>query len=102
MNFKDKIQEILENRQKEYGDAKTSFSNIARRLTHLLGIPITPEQAIKCMIEVKRARLDYNPTHEDSLIDIICYEILLCELNMRELNKPDSSIPLKTSQALDS
>jgi hypothetical protein len=87
MNFDQIVQLILRVRGEEYGPAKESFTNIARRWCKVLGVDVTPEQVINCMIELKKARLDYNPTHNDSKFDIAGYEKLLAELKRAELSE---------------
>ena len=76
----DKANCVLKERRIQYGSPLASFTTIAQRWSQVLGIPISPEQAIRRMIEVKRARLDYNPHHEDSQIDIIGYQRCLDEI----------------------
>lgn len=60
-------------RQKDYGDAKTNHENIARIWSVTLGIEVTYQQVIQCMVGVKLARLANSPDHEDSYIDIAGY-----------------------------
>jgi translation initiation factor 2 alpha subunit (eIF-2alpha) len=79
----EKIQQLLEIRKAQYGDPYAAFSNIAKRWSHVLGISVTPQQTILCMIELKKARLDYNPQHEDSKLDILGYQLCLQEINQK-------------------
>lgn len=43
----------------------------------ILGIDVTPNQAIKCMIGVKLSRLTETPDHQDSIDDIADYTLCL-------------------------
>lgn len=73
-------------RQSDYGDKLTNFSQIAMlwqaTLAHKLppGVRITPEDVAICMMQVKIARLAKSPDHKDSIMDIAgyagCYSIL--------------------------
>ncbi len=60
-------------RQKDYGPARENHENIARFWSAVLGIPITPEQVVLCMIGLKMARLSHSPNHRDSWVDIAGY-----------------------------
>lgn len=98
------IQALVEERRKQYGDPAQAFDNIVKRWSNVLGIPITPHQAIKCMIELKRARLDYNPNHEDSIHDIQGYELCLEEINNSLAHPPQAIFQgdrIKAGEAID-
>ena len=60
-------------RQKDYGDAKTNHERIAQIWSVTLGVPVTWQQVVQCMVGVKLARLANTPDHEDSYIDIAGY-----------------------------
>jgi len=60
-------------RRKAYGDAKTNHETIARFWSVILGIEVTYQQVIQCMVAVKLARLNNSPDHADSWIDIAGY-----------------------------
>ena len=71
---------VLEERRDDYGDPTEQFQAIAARWSITLGQPITPAQVALCMIDLKLARLTYDPRHTDSMIDVIGYAALLREV----------------------
>ena len=71
---------VLEERRDDYGDPAEQFKAIAARWTITLGTPVTPAQVALCMIDLKLARLAYDPGHVDSLVDVISYAALLREV----------------------
>lgn len=76
-------------RQADYGDKRTNFSQIAMLWQGTLafklqpGQAITPEDVALCMMQVKIARLAKSPDHKDSIVDIAgyagCYDYLQAE-----------------------
>ena len=71
---------VLEERRDDYGDPAEQFRAIADRWSITLGTPITPSQVALCMIDLKLARLAYDPGHVDSMVDVIGYAALLREV----------------------
>ena len=71
---------VLEERRDESGDPAEQFRAIADRWSITLGTPITPSQVALCMIDLKLARLAYDPGHIDSMVDVIGYAALLREV----------------------
>jgi len=71
---------VLEERRDDYGDPVEQFRAIADRWSITLGTPITPSQVALCMIDLKLARLAYDPGHIDSIVDVIGYAALLREV----------------------
>ena len=71
---------VLEERRDDYGDAADQFLAIAARWSITLGMPVTPAQVALCMIDLKLARLTYDPRHIDSVVDVIGYAALLREV----------------------
>lgn len=71
---------VLEERRDDYGDPAEQFRAIADRWSITLGMPITPAQVALCMIDLKLARLAYDPGHVDSLVDVIGYAALMREV----------------------
>ena len=71
---------VLEERRDDYGDPADQFKAIAARWSITLGIPVSPAQVALCMIDVKLARLAYDPRHTDSVVDVIGYAALLREV----------------------
>ena len=70
---------IIAERGKAYGDVTESMSEVAARWSVTLRQTVTPAQVILCMIDLKLTRLRHDPTHRDSLLDIIGYTALLPE-----------------------
>jgi len=71
---------VLEERRDDYGEAADQFKAIAARWSITLGMPVTPVQVALCMIDLKLARLTYDPRHIDSVVDVIGYAALLREV----------------------
>jgi hypothetical protein len=65
-----KVDDVLSNRENEYGDALENFETIGKIWGALLGIdPIKPWEVALMMDSLKTVRLFRNPTHEDSWLD---------------------------------
>jgi hypothetical protein len=60
-------------RGKTYSHPFEDFSRTAKIWSAILGVEVTPEQAVLCMIGVKMSRLCATPGHHDSLVDIPGY-----------------------------
>jgi hypothetical protein len=71
---------VLEERRDEYGEAADQFKAIAARWSITLDMPVSPAQVALCMIDLKLARLAYDPRHVDSIVDVIGYAALLREV----------------------
>jgi len=71
---------IIAERRATYGDPATSMATVAARWSVTLGRHVTPAEVMLCMIDLKLARLAHDPTHRDSLVDIIGYAALLPEV----------------------
>jgi Domain of unknown function (DUF6378) len=76
----DEAEAILAMREAAYGDPVRSFAVIAARWSLTLGKQVTPAQVALCMIDLKLARLGNDPTHRDSVVDVIGYAALLPEV----------------------
>jgi hypothetical protein len=77
-------QDILEDRELDYGPSCKSFKKIAKSWSLFLDKEITPQQVAIMMIYFKLARLSYNPDHFDTHVDIIGYTTLLNNIKGRE------------------
>jgi hypothetical protein len=65
-----KVNEVLNNRQIEYGSAHTNFAQVGRGWGALLGIDDIPAWQVALMMDFfKSVRCSVNPAHEDSWID---------------------------------
>ena len=71
---------IIQQRGKNYGDARANMTETARRMSLTLGVPVTPATVCLLMLDVKLARLRATPTHLDSIFDIMGYASLLAEI----------------------
>jgi hypothetical protein len=71
---------IIAERGAAYGDAAASMSAVAERWSITLGHAVTPAQVVLCMIDLKLTRLARDPTHQDSLVDVIGYAALMPEV----------------------
>lgn len=76
----DHAAQVLEMRAEVYGPADTSLQAIAARWSLTLGRPVTSAQVVLCMIDLKLVRLTHDPTHRDSLVDVIGYAALMPEV----------------------
>ena len=72
--------DIIAERGAAYGDVAASMSAIAERWSITLGHAVTPAQVVLCMIDLKLTRLAHDPTHHDSVLDVIGYAALLPEV----------------------
>jgi Domain of unknown function (DUF6378) len=71
---------IVDRRRRTYGQPTELFEQVARRWSLVLGVNITPAQAMLCLVDLKVARLTHDPGHLDSIIDIAGYAGCLAEL----------------------
>lgn len=71
---------IVEERGQSYGDATTLFNQIAKRWSLTLGVQVSAEQVVLCMLDLKLARLSNDPTHVDSMVDVAGYAAVLAEV----------------------
>lgn len=87
---------IYGDRQDQYGDALTSFGNIADGWSVIAGTEITAEQVCMMMGWLKMMRLLNQPTHHDSVVDLAgyagCYEKVLKAREARVTVK-DEGVP---------
>ena len=79
-NVLERANEIVQERGKSYGTPYDDFSKTAKMWSAILGIEITPDQCIKCMIAVKLSRLSATPQHQDSIDDLAGYTWCLDEV----------------------
>ena len=75
--FLDEAERLINGpRAKEYGPAKFNHERIAKIWSVILGIEVTAQQVVACMVGVKLARLAESMEHDDTWIDIIGYAAL--------------------------
>ncbi len=74
MSKNDKLQEVLDSREAEYGNALENFERIGKVWGALLNIEPIPAYQIALMMDsLKTVRLFNNPTHNDSWVDKLGY-----------------------------
>jgi hypothetical protein len=78
--FLDSVKTILEVRGQAYGEPTLHWEKVAHRWSNVIGKPITTNEAIRCMMELKLERLIETPGHLDSIADIVGYAAILYEL----------------------
>lgn len=71
---------IVEERGQSYGDAAILFNQIAKRWSLTLGVDVSAEQVVLCMLDLKLARLSNDPTHIDSMVDVAGYAAVLADV----------------------
>ena len=73
-------EQVLAARGTEYGPAGASLSALSTRWSQTLGVPVSPVQVAVCLIDLKLVRLAHDPSHRDSLVDVIGYAALAAEV----------------------
>jgi hypothetical protein len=71
---------IVAERRVIYGEPVELFQQVAKRWSLVLGVDVTPAQAMLCLIDIKVARLTHDPRHLDSITDIAGYAGCLAEV----------------------
>ena len=71
---------VIADRRASYGDPAASMTTVAARWSITLGRPVTSAEVMLCMIDLKLTRLAQDPTHRDSIVDVIGYAALLPEV----------------------
>jgi len=72
---------VLDDRRAAYGPPMEAMAAIAARWSLTLERPITPAEVVLCMIDLKLARLQHDPTYRDGVTDVIGYAALLPEVS---------------------
>ena len=70
----------LAERGERYGPPQPLFENAAKRWSLTLGVEVSAGQVITCLIDLKLARLNNNPGHQDSILDVAGYAAILNEI----------------------
>ena len=76
----DRASAVVGHRRGTHGAPDSVFERVATRWSQVLGTTVTPAQVVICLLDLKIARLAHDPTHCDSLVDMIGYSVLLHEL----------------------
>lgn len=79
------LNSILDEREKEYGDALENFEKIGKIWGALLGLdkPIPPYQVALLMDSLKTVRVFKTPQHTDSWVDKLGYIKHAIEIEMK-------------------
>jgi hypothetical protein len=72
----DNIEELLEQRAKDYGDPEAFMQQLSGVWSSMLGVNITPNQCVSMMIAFKAIRSCNNPNHLDSFKDAAGYSTI--------------------------
>ena len=64
---------LVTRRRREYGEPAELFAQVARRWSLVLGVEVSPAQVALCLIDLKLARLERDPAHHDSIVDLAGY-----------------------------
>jgi hypothetical protein len=73
--------DIVTRRRREYGEPVDVFGDIAKRWSLVLGVEVSPAQAVLCLLDVKMARLSQDPKHLDSIVDVAGCAAVLREVS---------------------
>jgi hypothetical protein len=73
----DRVGEILADRGKTYGDSDSQYAALAARWSTVLGIPISPAQALMMLIDMKLVRAFNGAPNRDTIDDIVGYACVL-------------------------
>jgi Domain of unknown function (DUF6378) len=71
---------LVARRRRDYGAPVDLFERVAVRWSQVLGIKVTPAQAVLCLIDLKVVRVSRDPKHLDSITDIAGYAGILAEV----------------------
>lgn len=64
--------EVIDRRQK-YGEPAAMYAEIARRWSIELGTDVTAHDVVRCLLQMKMARMKANPHHRDTTVDVAGY-----------------------------
>jgi hypothetical protein len=76
----ERASDAVARRRGTYGQPIDLFEHVATRWSLVLGINVTPAQAVLCLIDLKVARLTHDPRHLDSITDVAGYAGCLAEM----------------------
>jgi len=89
--------DVISERQQSYGDPISAMAAVAARWSITLGVRITAEQVVLCLIDLKLTRLCHDPRHYDSAVDLAAYTALLqdvgrCGRNLKSDGGEESDV----------
>ena len=77
LSMSERIEALIKERGRMYGDAIDNFTAVGRGWGAILGVDDIPPYQIALMMDwLKTVRCAYNPTHEDSWQDKLGYSEL--------------------------
>lgn len=79
-NLLQRALQTFEERRAEYGSAERNMVQVAKRWSLVLGQEVSAQDVVLCLLELKLARLTFDPAHVDSIIDVAGYAAVLAEL----------------------
>ena len=88
MNARDLFKEcatILEERGKQYGEAKDLYEVTAKMIGAQLGIEVTPWEACLVLANIKLGRIANGDTQKDTYLDVINYIALAWEVRQKSI-----------------
>ena len=91
----DLAEKEIEKKSKIYGNPVGNMIEIANRWSITLRTRVTAEDVVRCLIDLKQARLSGTPDHKDSIVDIAGYAIILDKL--RDRSRPGVLVKDDTS-----
>lgn len=75
---------VYGDRNQDYGHPYDDYKRTAAMWSAILGVEVTPQKAILCMIAVKLSRLTNDVHKFDSIVDVAGYAECLSRVNRRE------------------
>lgn len=81
---------VYGDRGEAYGHPAEDYARVALIWSGILGVDITPVQAIQCMVGIKLSRLSNTPDHRDSWVDIAGYAECGDRINRYQAGDKDS------------
>jgi len=89
--FDQAIETIGYDRTTDYGNPVVSFDRIALMWSAITGADISAQQVAHMMICLKLSRLQTNPNHLDSYVDIVGYARCAVLCDHRNHRDPDTA-----------
>lgn len=72
-----RAKDVVTKRRREYGEPVDLFDQVAIRWLLTLGTEVSPSQVVLCLVDLELARLVNDPTHVDSIVDLVAYAAVL-------------------------
>ena len=72
---------VFAQRSELYGEPRVFFEALAKRWSLTLGRNVTAGEVVRCLIDLKLTRIDSNPKHQESVLDLAGYAAVLHEVS---------------------